>query len=141
MAKMQSDGTDVASSFRSTLGFSSRADQIFGALGSPSFEGASESTIAPWTVSQDRVFRFGKEAYSSDEDEEAKEIDRRQKDILPESMQELAGEWDRLTCLCLHYDGMTATEPRGQRIILMTTAHLPVQQESPDFTSSTCVVP
>lgn len=100
MAKMQSDGTDVASSFRSTLGFSSRADQIFGALGSPSFEGASESTIAPWTVSQDRVFRSGKEAYSSDEDEEAKEMDRRQKDILPESMQELEGEWDGVTCLC-----------------------------------------
>ncbi len=79
-------------SLRNTLGFSSRADQIFGSLGGSSLDGASASKNAPWTVSQDTVFRHSKEAYSSDEDEEAKEIDRRQKEIMPESMQELEGE-------------------------------------------------
>ena len=79
----------------SGLGFSSRADQIFGALGGSSLEGASASTSTPWTVSQATVFRSSKEAYSSDEDEEAKEMDRRQKEILPESMTGIEGE-------CLH---------------------------------------
>ena len=91
---MQSDGTDVASTFRSTLGFNSRADHIFGALGGSSLDEASGNKNAPWTVSQDRVFRSGKEAYSSDEDEDAKEMDRRQKEILPESMELLEGEFN-----------------------------------------------
>ena len=76
-----------------SLGFSSRADQVFGALGGSSLEDASASKNVPWTVSQDTVFRSSKEAYSSDEDEEAKEMDRRQKEILPESMQELEGKY------------------------------------------------
>ena len=74
-----------------SLGFSSRADQIFGALGGSTLEGASEGKKAPWTVSQDTVFRSSKEAYSSDEDEEAKEMDRRQKEFLPESMTGVEG--------------------------------------------------
>ena len=89
---MQPEATDLAPNLHSSSGFSGRANQIFGALGGSSLDGASESKNAPWTVSQDTVFRSSKEAYSSDEDEEAKEIDRRQKDILPESMQELEGK-------------------------------------------------
>lgn len=100
---MQSDDTDVSSTFRRTLGFNSRADHIFGALGGSSLDEGSGSKNAPWTVSQDRVFRSGKEAYSSDEDEDAKEIDRRQKEILPESMEQLEGAFSLFTvreCAC-----------------------------------------
>lgn len=107
---MQSDGSDVATDFRTTLGFNRRADQIFGALTTSSLEGASDSKNAPWTVSQDRVFRSGKEDYSSEEDEDAREMDRRQKEILPESMHEveggLSGVWSYFDLLLmLHTQG------------------------------------
>ena len=88
---MQSDGTDVARNQRSTHGFSQRADQIFGALQGSSLEDANDSKNQPWTVSLETVVRSGKEEFSSDEDEDAREIDRRQKEILPESMEALEG--------------------------------------------------
>ena len=90
---MQSDGTDVARNLRSTHGFSQRADEIFGALRGSSLEDASDSKISPWTVSQETVVRSGHEDFSSDEDEDAREIDRRQKEILPESMEALEGDF------------------------------------------------
>ena len=88
---MQLDGTDVARSLKSTHGFSQRADEIFGALRGSSLEDASDSKNLPWTVSQETVVRSGHEDFSSDEDEDVREIDRRQKEILPESMEELEG--------------------------------------------------
>ncbi|CAK0785228.1 hypothetical protein CVIRNUC_008434 [Coccomyxa viridis] len=91
---MQSDGTDVARNLRSTHGFSQRADEIFGALRGSSLEDASDSKISPWIVSQETVVRSGHEDFSSDEDEDAREIDRRQKEILPESMEALEGGVD-----------------------------------------------
>ena len=89
---MQSDGTDIASNLRSTHGFSQRADEIFGALRGSSLEDASDSKLSPWTVSQETVVRSGHEDFSSDDDD-AREIDRRQKEILPESMEALEGDF------------------------------------------------
>ena len=88
---MQSEGTDVARNLKSTHGFTQRADEIFGALRGSSLEDAGDSKNLPWTVSQETVVGSGHEDSSSDEDEDAREIDRREREILPEIMEELEG--------------------------------------------------
>ena len=88
---MQAGETNTVPQWPSAAGFHNRAAAVFGSL-----EGSLAGTAGsdrPWSLSQDHVFRAGKaNDYSSEEEEDAKEIDRRQREFLPGSMLELEGK-------------------------------------------------
>ncbi len=89
---MQAEGTKSVPQWPTAAGFHSRAASVFGSLEGSSLGGASGSS-QPWSLSQDHVFRAGKaNDYSSEEEEDAQEIDRRQREFLPGSMLELEGK-------------------------------------------------
>ncbi|EIE21977.1 hypothetical protein COCSUDRAFT_42983 [Coccomyxa subellipsoidea C-169] len=89
---MQAEGTKSVPQWPTAAGFHSRAASVFGSLEGSSLGGASGSS-QPWSLSQDHVFRAGKaNDYSSEEEEDAQEIDRRQREFLPGSMLELEGD-------------------------------------------------
>lgn len=88
---MQAEGTDIVPQWPTAAEFHNRATAVFGSL-EGSLAGTVSSDLPNWSLSQDHVFRSGKaNDYSSEEEEEAKEIDRRQREFLPGSMQELEG--------------------------------------------------
>ena len=65
--------------------FSSRAAAVFGALDSSTGQPA-------WSVSEQAVFRAGKEAdYSSDEEKEAAVAEKWREETLPEGLLDLTG--------------------------------------------------
>lgn len=69
--------------------FRSRVDDVFGNL-------HAEEGPPPWSLSQQQVFRPGKEeAFSSDEEEEAAAQDQRRQELLPGNLVDFEG---RLLC-------------------------------------------
>ncbi|CAL8471507.1 g11049 [Coccomyxa elongata] len=89
---MQAEGTDIVPQWPTAAGFHNRAAAVFGSL-EGSVGGTVSSDLPSWSLSQDHIFRSGKaNDYSSEEEEEAKEIERRQREFLPGSMQELEGD-------------------------------------------------
>ena len=97
-AGMQAGGTDIAPAWSTAAGFHSRAAAVFGSLPSSALE---NSTAAPWSLSKEQVFKAGRadEYGSSDEEEDAKETERRRTELLPAGMLELDGELQ--FCLCV----------------------------------------
>ena len=86
---MQAEGVDVAPSWSTPAGFHSRAAAVFGSLP----DGSASAAAPTWSLQQEQVFRPGKGAdYSSEEEEEdAKEIERRRTELLPTGMLDLDG--------------------------------------------------
>lgn len=90
---MQAEGTDVVPQWPTAEGFHNRAAAVFSSL--EGSLGGTGSKNAPWSLSQDHVFKAGKaNDYSSEEDEDAKEMDERQRVFLPGSMLELEGTFE-----------------------------------------------
>lgn len=87
---MQTEGTTSVPQWPTAAGFHNRAAAVFKSL--EGSVGGAVGSDRPWSLSQDHVFRAGKtNDYSSEEEEDAKEIDRRQREFLPGSMLELEG--------------------------------------------------
>ena len=67
--------------------FRSRVAEVFGPL-----EGHKNAVAPTWSLSQQQVFRPGKdEAYSSDEDREAQAQDQARRELLPGSLIDFEG--------------------------------------------------
>ena len=87
---MQTEGTTSVPQWPTAAGFHNRAAAVFKSL--EGSVGGAVGSDRPWSLSQDHVFRAGKaNDYSSEEEEDAKEIDRRQREFLPGSTLELEG--------------------------------------------------
>lgn len=73
----------------SLVDFSSRAAAVFGSLDPSGTSSAAQTT--QWSLSAEQVFRTGKADDYSSEEEEAKEMERRNREFIPGSMLELEG--------------------------------------------------
>ena len=85
---MKAEGMEVAPRRSTPAGFHSRAAAVFGSLAD-----TTASAAPSWALQQEQVFRPGKDAdYSSEEEEaDAKETERRRTELLPSGMLELDG--------------------------------------------------
>ena len=94
----------MAPAWSTPAGFHSRAAAVFGSLPSSALE---NTTAAPWSLSKEQVFKAGRadDYGSSDEEEDAKETERRRTELLPAGMLELDGEgtpWHVITRVAMH---------------------------------------
>ncbi len=78
----------MAPRWSTPAGFHNRAAAVFGSLAD-----TTASEASPWSLQQEQVFRPGKDAdYSSEEEEaDAQETERRRTELLPTGMLELDG--------------------------------------------------
>ena len=82
---MSASAPDASGAHHHAAGFSSRAAAVFGALSAPSAQPA-------WALSEETVFRAGKAAdYSSDEEVQAAVAEKWREETLPSDLLDLSG--------------------------------------------------